>query len=532
MHFASFDLRDPVYDTGSFRFSIQIVTLENVLGLDPVETAARDEGGLYVVRSAGLTAAGGSERVRGAAIVRVVPGGRGRARIGIRARTEVPIRCVKLLVRGLATPLSVIEEAGERPIGPQGEVLAYPSRLPLPLVSVRAGAKRLDLRLEDARVREKRFALSVERLGPMAGHGVVEVIHEEEATSFAPEIELPPIVLAQDGAPEQALRDQLAFSERSLGLVPWDQRRDVPAWARELRLVVTLHGMHWTGRVFLDYAEMLEALRFVHQRIDGRHVLAYLPGWEGRYYWQYGDYRPEPRLGGEAGFARLCEGARALGVHLMPMFGGNCVNARLPRFHDLDPSAVLKSATGNRFHGNQPDWDLARAHDTGWQRWLNPGHPGWRAELAGQIEGLARRYGFDAVFLDTLHVWVNDPDHSVHDGIRALVERLRASIPGVLLAAEHDYDALLPLFPLFQRAWWCRDPAWTARYVRRFGHLCEGEPEGRTGVHELGVWQDRRDAPAGEPRPGYLPTLALQDDTLARHRSAVEAVLAAAAKGT
>jgi hypothetical protein len=531
MHFASFDLRDPVFDAGGFRFSLQIVTLENVLGLDPAETAARDEGGIYVVRSAGLTAAGGTQRVRGAAVVRLVPAGRGRLRVGIRARSEAPIRCVKLLLRGLATPLQVIEETGERAVGPQGEVLAYPNRLPLPLLGVRAGGERLDVRFEDERVREKRFALSVERMGPLEGQGVLELIHEEDASHFSPRIEAPPIVLGRGGEPEQALRDQLAFAERELGLVPWEERRDVPAWARELRLVLTLHGMHWSGRVFLDYQAMLEALRFVHQRLDGRHVLAYLPGWEGRYYWQYGDYRPDPGLGGEAGFARLCEGARALGVHLMPMFGGNCVNARLPRFRDFDPAAVLKSATGNRFHGNQPDWDLARAHDTGWQRWLNPGHPGWRAELAGQIEGLAKRYDFDAVFLDTLHVWVNDPDHPVVDGIRALVERLRAALPGVLLAAEHDYDALLPLFPLFQRAWWGRDPAWTARYARRFGHLCEGEPGGRTGVHELGLFADRRDAPAGEPRPGYLPTLALQDDTLARHQSAVEAVIAAAAKG-
>jgi len=531
MHFASFDLCDPVYDTGSFRFSIQIVTLENVLGLDPVETSAREEGGLFVVRSAGLSSAGGRERARGAAVVRVVPSGRGRVRIGIRARTDVPIRCVKLLLRGLAAPLHVVEEHGEREVGAQGEVLAYPNRLPLPLLSVRAGATRLDLRFEDARVREKRFALSVERIGPLTGHGVVELIHEEDASRFATEIESPPIVLGLGGEREQALGEQLAFAEREQGLVPWEERRDVPDWARALRLVLTLHGMHWTGRIFLDYAAMLEALRFVHQRIDGRHVLAYLPGWEGRYYWQYGDYRPEPRLGGETGFARLCEGARALGVHLMPMFGGNCVNARLPRFRDLDRTAVLKSATGNRFHGNQPDWDLARAHDTGWQRWLNPGHPAWRDALAGQIEALAGRYGFDAVFLDTIHVWLNDPDHPVHDGIRALVNRLRAAIPGVLLAAEHDYDALLPLFPLFQRAWWGRDPAWTARYARRFGHLCEGEPAGRTGVHELGVWQDRLDAPAGEPRPGYLPTLALQDDTLVRSRAAVEEVLAAAVKG-
>jgi hypothetical protein len=351
---------------------------------------------------------------------------------------------------------------------------------------------------------------------------VLELIHEEEATRFATTCETPPW-LVRRGATEAELEAEHArFAEHSLGLVPLAERCDRPAWARKLALVVTLHGMHWSGRVFLDYDAMLEVLRFVCARVEPGQVLAYLPGWEGRYYWQYGDYRPEPRLGGEAGFARLCDGARALGCHLMPMFGGNCANVRLPGLRELDPALHMKSATRNRFHGNQPDWDLARAHDTGWQAWLNPGHPAWREELCAQIEGLAARFGFDGVFLDTVHVWTNDPDHAVFDGLRALARRLRERIPGVLLAAEHDYDALLSEFPLFQRAYWGTDPAWTARYALRFGHLCEGEPEGRTGVHEFGVW---RPGPV-RAGPGQIATLAFQDDTLARSRDAIESFLA------
>jgi hypothetical protein len=159
----------------------------------------------------------------------------------------------------------------------------------------------------------------------------------------------------------------VAWLERAFGLVRFEERAGVPAWARALRRVVTLHGMHWTGRIFLD-------------------------------------------------FARLCDGARALGVHLMPMFGANCANAWLPRVRGFDAAARMKSATGNRFHGNVPDWDLSRVHDTGWQAWLNPGHPGWHDELAGQVESLAGRFGFDAVFLDTTEVWTNDRDHAVFAG--------------------------------------------------------------------------------------------------------------------
>jgi len=522
LQFASFDLADPIFDLAGLRASIQIVTLENLYGLDPSRVDVQTDGASWLLRADGLSWAGQQQRAPGEVLLRAEPDGKGGVRVAIRASAPEPIRCTKLLLRDLPAPLAVVSAGSEREVGSFGELLGYPNRIPAPLLCVRAGRETLGVRAEDARVREKRFALSLEKLGVAAGRGVLELIHEEEAAHFATSIDTPTWCIRRGASEAELEAEHARFAERHLGLVPLRQRSDVPAWALDLALVVTLHGMHWTGRVFLDYDAMLDALRFVCARVEPGRVLAYLPGWEGRYYWQYGDYRPDPLLGGEAGFARLCTGARALGCHLMPMFGGNCVNTLLPRWRERDPALHLKSATRNRFHGNQPDWDLARAHDTGWQAWLNPGHPTWRDELAAQIEGLAARFGFDAVFLDTVHVWTNDPDYAVFDGLRALAERLRRRIPGVLLAAEHDYDALLGEFALFQRAYWGADPAWTNRYALRFGHLCEGEPEGRTGVHEFGVWQP---GPV-HAAPGLLATLAFQDDTLTRSRSEIESFLA------
>jgi hypothetical protein len=496
VQFASFDLGDPLFDVFGLRLSAQLVTLENLYGLDPARTEVVRERDAVLVRADGLAWAGQQQQAR-------------------------------LLIRDLDPRLAVVEGEGKpREVTAWGEVLTYPTRLPTAAVVLRSGGRNLGARAEDPQVREKRFAVSVERLGPLAGRGLLELIHEETASQFSSELEAPPFIVAIDPEPRAFEAEQVAFAERAFGLLPWSERPDVPAWAREIRLVATLHGMHWTGRVFLDYEAMLSTLRFVAERIEGRRVLAYLPGWEGRYYWRYGDYRPEPRLGGERGFAALCEGARGLGVHLMPMFGAHCANATLARFRDFSPDVHMKSATGRRFHGNTPDWDLSRSHDPGWQAWLNPGHPDWRNTLAEQIESLARSYGFDAVFLDTTEVWTNDADHPVYVGLCGLVERLRARLPEVLLAAEYDYDALLALFPLFQRAWWIPAPAWTARYAMRFGHLCEGEPEGRTGVHELGSYR-----PGPVPAaPGLLPTLAFDDGTLLRSRDAVEAALAAAVR--
>jgi hypothetical protein len=515
VQFASFDLRDPCFEAFGLRFSVHLVTLENLYGLDPGKTRVETRDDAVELRASGLAWAGQQERCPGEVEVRLRAESDGRIRVEVRASAPEPIRCVKLLLRDLDEPAEVPDH---------GQLWTYPKQIPAPLVCVRFGDETIGVRAEDPRVREKRFAAYRERIGTHAGRGVLELIHEESAPDFSNAIEAPPFLIERGRGVEVLESEHADFLERTHGLAPWAERRDVPAWARELRLVVTLHGMHWSGRIFLRYSEMLDTLRFVAERIDGRHVLAYLPGWEGRYYWQYGEYRPEPRLGGDAGFAELCEGARELGIHVMPMFGANCANTRLRHFRDLDPAIHLKSATGSRFHGNLPDWDLSRAHDTGWQAWLNPGHPWWRDQLASQIETLARRFGFDAAFLDTTEIWINDRDHSVFDGLRDLAERLRHRLPGILLAAEYDYDALLAVFPLFQRAWWTPAPAWTSRYVKRFGHLCEGEPEGRTGVHELGVF--RPDPVLGSD--GLLATLAFQDGTLERSRDAVEKAIAAA----
>lgn len=527
MHFASFDFGDPIFDCFGLRLSAQLVTTENLYGVDPDRVRIEREDRRVRVAASGLRCAGGQQTVAGSLAVEVEDAGDDRLRIRVRASAGATIRCTKVLLRDLDPALAASSDGATfTPVGDHGDSFAYPIRLPTPLLWLRAGDALLALRAEDTRVREKRFAFYRERVGDLAGRGAAELIHEQEATRFATAIETPDFVVDRGGNPQRSEAEHVAFLEDAFGLRPFAARSDVPAWANDLSLVVVLHGMHWSGRVFLDYAAMLDVLRFVAARIEPRRVLAYLPGWEGRYYWQYGAYRAEPRLGGDAGFAALCDGARALGIHLMPMFGANCVNATLPRFRDLDPRAYMKSATGNRFHGNTPDWDLSRAHDTGWQAWLNPGHPGWRDDLAGQIESLATRFGFDAVFLDTTEVWTNDPDFAIADGYQVLAQRLHAAIPNLLLAGEYDYDALLGCFAIFQRAWWIQAPAWTQRYVRRFAHLCEGEPEGRTGVHEFGVWKPGTVAAA----PGLLATIAFQDGTLARSHDAIEAAIAQAAR--
>jgi len=526
VQFYSFDTKDPVFEIGGWELGFQVITLENTYGLDAEETTVEASAGSCELDCRRLSWAGQQQKASGRLRVRADKNAEGQVELRIDAEAEHKIRCVKVLVKGLdGVRVFDADKQEESDVPEGGRIFSYPYRTKkTPVFFVKGGRDVLAFRSEDHKVRAKRFAVYREPTGPRGGSHTVELIHEESAGAFDTRISVPPWVLGEDQDPERFHDEYLTFAEsdRGLGLVPWEERTDMPEWAKGISLSLTLHGMHWSGYVFNTYPEMLEIIRYVADRIKGDRVLAYLPGWEGRYYWQYGEYRPEPALGGKEGFRRLCDGARELDVHVMPMFGGNCANEWLSNFHEYGPEAHMKTATRNRSHGNTPDWDMSRAHDTGWQAWLNPGSPSWRKELTRQVTSLVDEYGFDAVFYDTLHHWTNDPDFDVFEGTKALKEATADGRPDLLVAAENWYDGLLSAFPFFQDEPFGGRPEWVGRYARILAHLLEAEPSrGSTGVHELGHRPY-------EPRPleeASIPTIAFVDGTFEGSKDELDEVI-------
>jgi hypothetical protein len=529
MHFYGFEQGDPLFEIAGLKLSFQVITLENLYGLSPDATTVTTDGGKWRLECGGLRWGGGQQAATGSFRAEAAISPDGRVRLDISAVCEQKITAVKVLIRDLPDVRTLDMLDQERPTPPDGLLEKYPNQLRTPVWFARLpDGRTLGLRCEDADYRAKRFCAYQERMGRLAGRYTIECIHEQDARLFDRQISVPTWVIDSHAEPEAFRAEQLAFNEREGGLKTWEARTDVPGWARDLRLVLTLHGMHWSGFTFNNYAQMLDIIRFVAERIDGKHVLAYLPGWEGRYYWQYGDFRPEPLLGGAADFARLCHEARELGVHIMPMFGGNCANSWMPNFHTFGPSSYMKTATRNRFHGNQPDWNTGRTQDTGWQAWLNPGAPAWQNELTRQITNLIDEYFIDAVFLDTVEVWVNDPDFNIREGYQQMVNRLRHNRADLLVTGEDWWDGLLGIFPIFQQtSKWRQVPDWVGRYARLMGHICDGEASrGSTGVFESGYAPYER----LPDKPFYLPTLAFVDGTLEGAREEIESVIEIAKK--
>ncbi len=524
MHQFSFDSDNPVFDLGGWKVSLQVITFENTYGLDGVGAVLTRGDGSVKVRCDRLTSAGGQRVASGRVWIeaRAGPGG---VDVVAGAEHRRKVRCLKLIVHRLPRGNLVGRrwESGG-PVPPAGTVYRYPFdpysafalHTPLLFLSDPAGGY-IYFRSLDPRVRAKRFAFY-----PQGDTLTAELIHEEIGPEMSARAATPPWRIGRCADPEAVVEEHLAAQERGLGLQPWETRPDVPDWAREIALVVSIHGMHWSGYVFNTYADVLGVLDWICQRIDGRRVLAFLPGWEGRYYWRYGDYRPDPRLGGRDGFRRLSEGARRLGVALMPMFGANCANTGIRGFRRWGEPSRLRSASGLEFQGNRPDWDTSRAHDPGWQAWLNPGAPLWRGRLLEQVSAVVREYQAPAVFFDTQHIWDNDPQYPLYEGLRSLRDGLKGRFADLLVAGEGWYDALGAVTPVSQVGAPAQWQQAFSRYCRTFAHLMWGDPgRGSSGVHEAGYTSFGMVPDA----PHWWPTVTIVDGTLKTAPEKVEQVI-------
>ena len=526
----SFAFPEPSVEFEGYRFGFLVFTRENVYGLDAGRmTAARTPSGLEI-RATGLVWAGGQQAAPGRVIAQLQKHG-DFIEWDVTAEMGQPIKAVTTVIRNV--PRGRISPAGNEPFDPQDNELlfGYPFSggdlfgantawgLTTPLLIVqRAEGDCVFVSSLDDRVRAKRFFLQP---GEQAYR--VEAVFEAEGWQDQTTLRVPTWRLGLAKTLDDAVQAHTTHLEHAYHLEPWETRRDAPDWLRRLALVVTLHGMHYTGYVFNDYAHMLEIARWVATRIPPERVLLFLPAWDGRYYWDYPLYRASDRMGGEAGLQRLIQESHGLGFRVMPMFGANAANRRQAMFARIAGAATHK-IDGDRFDLNWVDWDNDR-HQEGWLSYMNLGVASWRDWLSACITGVIERYRVDAYFLDIAGGWMNNPQADMHEGMRQLVLGLRARFPQVMPCGEMHYDALLELIPLYHvglgRA---------ARYARAFSHLSHPAPGfGSSGVHESGFSRFTHETLG--LAPGIIPTLSVVDDTFTGHQSMMETVIERAKQG-
>lgn len=519
LQFWGFDNRDPVIDVGPYRMSFQIYTTENTFGMAADRVQRKQQaGGRIEVHASQLAWAGQQERAPGSIDVLAEPDG-DKLSITLRATAKTPIRGSKLILYDLPGDRAAWSMDGVlRRVTKEGSLYQYPSwSAGLPVWYVGSSARGgLVFSSLDYQPRPKRFAVYRGQKGTN-----VELIYEEDARHWTTALETPAWEIRSGHTLEEGIESRLAYLEAKTGLKKWEDRTDTPGWVRDISLVVSIHGMHWSGYIFNDYAKALETVRWVVERIEPKRVLVFLPGWEGRYYWQYGDYRPEPRLGGPGGFKKMVDGMHQLGVHVMPMFGGNCANATFANYKQFGPQSAMISGTSLINQGNAPDWDLSRSRDTGWQQWLNPGAPEWQNHLVGQIESILDQYHVDGVFLDTQPNMENDVHYNPLEGLREICQRIRLRHNDLLITTESFNELSMGFVPVNHTPGGVGN--WPSRYIRRFAYLADGEPSrGSTGVEEDGYVPYN----LNELVERYdWPTVSFVEDTLSAAPEKVQAVI-------
>jgi hypothetical protein len=528
----SFDFPEPAVAFEGLSFAFRVFTGENAYTLDREDITIGTSDRTLRLTCGRFVFAGGQLRTAG----------RLTARLGVREDTVLcdveaamdrPIAGIATIVRGV--PRGRLSAGGAPFFDPHDDevLLGYPfsgsdlfgpqgnGGLTTPLVFVeRADGATCAISARDDRVRTKRFYFQ-----PGENGYRVECLVEAEAWKLNTTLVAPTWLITPRTTVDAAAAAHYAHVANAFNVSTWDTRADVPAWMKRTALVVTLHGMHYTGYVFNDYARMRDILRWMATRIPADRVLAFLAAWDGRYYWDYPLYQPSDRMGGGSGFASLVADAQALGFAVMPMFGANTANRRQPMFATV-ADAATERVDGDRFDLNWVDWNNDR-HQDGWLSYMNLGVPSWRTWLSDRIADVIDRYHVDAYFLDIAGGWVNNPKADMHEGIRLLVEGLRRRFPRVAAVGEMHYDALLGVIPMYHSFGQTLVTGHVQRYGRFFQHLSHPAPgRGSSGVHESGFsrWNPR----TLSLTDAAIPTLNIVDDTFETHRADMDAVIQAA----
>ena len=520
----SFDFPEPAVVFGDHRFSFLVFTDENSYGLDRSRMRASGNGDGLRLTCDGFVWAGGQERAPGT-LTATFSARDGVIEWHITVVMERPIKSVTTVVRDV--PRGPVAVGGGQLVDTKdGDLLAgYTfgagdlhnfdvASITTPLAVVKAGDN--DFRYFtslDALVRPKRYYFQA---GERAFR--VEAIYEHDAWRNDHRIEVPGWRLGRASSLEAAVATHMQHIESAFALQPWETRTDVQPWQREIALVTTLHGMHYTGFVFNDYARQLEILRWIATRMPANRVLVFLSSWDGRYYWDYPNYTVPGRMGGEAGFRRLIGEAQRLGFRMMPMFGSNAANRRQPIWPTIAGAATYK-IDEDLYNLNWVDWNNDR-HQDGWLTYMNLGADAWRNHLEGRIAEVIDRFGVDAYFLDIVGGHVNSTTGDMHAGTKRLVENLRAKYPRVACVGEMPYDALHGFIPMYQAG----NGALWRKYSRYFQHLsAPAAGRGSSGVHEWGFSAFNQETLGLSATA--IPTLQVVDDTFTKYRDTMAAII-------
>jgi hypothetical protein len=494
MYTIGYDFGDTFVEAQGIQVAIRLSTDGNVYCPARDDTTICRSNGQIRLYSSRLSAAGGQITSEGNLELLIDSVGNEQFRVSGRAfHPNERCKAILILLKGLDVDSFVSESEnmpkrffqGNSGISP----LVYPGRdatMPLVFIETKDGDEWYALSRDD-NVRRKAFSAYYD--GGIDSK-IVMLAYEEDRRRWAHHITLPAWQIGKSQCRLEVVRERCKDLESKFGLVPFHARRRYEL-INEIKLIVNFHGEHWTGHVFNTFADMKKQLQWVCSQIESKHVIAFLPAWDGRYYVNYPLHWPSQRMGGEEGLKDFIHAAHQLGVKVIPMLGG----PNLATFEFLEQTglsgAALKNSQGIPLLQDWVDWNSDTSREClGYI--VNYGHPGLQKYMFSVIRRLYDDYGFDGVFFDGAIRWSNAPDYSPLEGIIELAEAIETCYPEKILMAEDGYDVLWGVFDLFATSW---GPLGLEkamlRYTRQTEYLAFPSVSGSGGVHEVAwTWEN------------------------------------------
>ena len=240
----------------------------------------------------------------------------------------------------------------------------------------------------------------------------------------------------------------VAWMKKAYGLVPFDERKDVPEWLKNICLNLTFHCHATDGAILNTFATIEEKIKQVAKYFDPHLTHIHIVGWDGQWDFTWPHLTPDPLLGGTQGFRQLVDTAHKLGYHLglhMNVMGLSYSNPDFNKLkHFLDHQ--IRDSQDRRVDWAY-DWDGDEVDEKIFA-YISPDYKPWRDYLIGQILKVVNEYNIDDVHLDQATTMINDSRHNHIRGLNALLRELRAALPQeVVISGEGISEPVLGLYP-------------------------------------------------------------------------------------
>jgi len=253
----------------------------------------------------------------------------------------------------------------------------------------------------------------------------------------------PAVHLASHATWRYAVRDQRDWMQRTLP----NQPVSAPDWLAECPGCVMFELWTGTGHIVNDFCDGLRLVEALAQADAPPNTLLYFWGFHAPFDTHYPEYWPAKELGGVDGFRRFVDTAHEHSYRVMPHCNWWGLDGRLSAYASAFADHQVRSRSGERAGWREPGEPPIE--------YIRPTHAPWRRYVQERIARLVETFGLDAVFLDQIAAWADDPDCDFAVGSHLYAHEMAAALPGVALGGEvvHERFRDLPLFQMWGTPW-------------------------------------------------------------------------------